>query len=70
MDGTVVAFHGAGLDFTTRPNIPVMIATNGPKMLELAGELADEVMVQGMASPTMVQERVGANRRRRRAGRP
>lgn len=55
MEGTVVTFHGAGLDFTTRPNIPVMIATNGPKMLELAGELADEVMVQGMASPTMVR---------------
>ncbi|MEX1092990.1 MAG: LLM class flavin-dependent oxidoreductase [Acidimicrobiia bacterium] len=55
MDGTVVSFHGAGLDFTSRPNIPVMIATNGPKMLELAGELADEVMVQGMASPIMVK---------------
>lgn len=55
MDGTVIGFHGAGLDFASRPNIPVMIATNGPKMLELAGELADEVMVQGMASPTMVK---------------
>lgn len=67
MDGTVVAFHGAGLDFTTRPNIPVMVATNGPKMLELAGELADEVMVQGMASPTMVQnvqERIAAGAER------
>lgn len=67
LDGTVIGFHGAGLDFTSRPNIPVMVATNGPKMLELAGELADEVMVQGMASPTMVKnvlERVahGADR--------
>jgi 5,10-methylenetetrahydromethanopterin reductase len=71
MDGTVINFHGAGLDFTSRPKIPVMVATNGPKMLELAGELADEVMVQGMASPTMVRnvleriaqgaERVGRN---------
>lgn len=44
-----------------------MIATNGPKMLELAGELADEVMVQGMASPTMVQnvlERIAAGAER------
>lgn len=67
LDGAVVAFHGAGLDFTTRPNIPVMIATNGPKMLELAGELADEVMVQGMASPAMVQnvlERIAAGAER------
>jgi 5,10-methylenetetrahydromethanopterin reductase len=67
MEGTVVTFHGAGLDFTTRPNIPVMIATNGPKMLELAGELADEVMVQGMASPTMVRnvlERIAAGAER------
>lgn len=54
-DGTVIGFRGAGLDFPSRPDIPVMIATNGPKMLELAGELADEVMVQGMASPTMVK---------------
>lgn len=53
-DGSVVCFHGDGLDFPARPGLPVMIATNGPKMLELAGELADEVMVQGMASPTMV----------------
>lgn len=67
LDGTVVAFHGAGLDFPTRPNIPLMVATNGPKMLELAGELADEVMVQGMASPTMVQnvtERIAAGAER------
>ena len=55
MDGTVIGFRDAGLDFPSRPDIPVMIATNGPKMLELAGELADEVMVQGMASPTMVK---------------
>lgn len=55
MDGTVIGFRGAGLDFPSRPDIPVMIATNGPKMLELAGELADEVMVQGMASPIMVK---------------
>lgn len=51
--GEVVTFHGA-LDFPAPPHIPIMIATNGPRMLELAGELADEVMVQGLASPTMI----------------
>lgn len=51
--GRVVSFRGDGLDFKSRVDIPIMIATNGPKMLELAGELADEVMVQGMASSPM-----------------
>lgn len=55
LEGTVASFHGAGLDFSARPEIPIMIATNGPRMLELAGELADEVVVQGMASPVMVK---------------
>ncbi len=55
LDGAVIGFHGARLDFPCRPNIPIMIATNGPQMLEVAGELADEVMVQGMASPEMVR---------------
>ncbi|HSJ27507.1 MAG TPA: LLM class flavin-dependent oxidoreductase [Acidimicrobiia bacterium] len=70
VDGSVIAFHGAGLDFTSRRDVPVMIATNGPQMLELAGELADEVMVQGMASPIMarnVLERIA--RGAERAGR-
>lgn len=65
--GEVVRFTDGALDFVARPDIPVMIATNGPKMLELAGELADAVMVQGMASPAMVEavrERVAAGARR------
>lgn len=67
LSGSVIKFHGAGLDFRCRPDIPVMIATNGPSMLELAGELVDEVMVQGMASPIMVrnvQERLAAGAER------
>ncbi len=55
LDGDVVVFHDSALDFTPRPGIPIMIATNGPRMLELAGELADQVMVQGMATAAMVE---------------
>lgn len=54
LSGEVVTFRGR-LDVPPRPHIPIMVATNGPQMLRLAGELADEVMVQGMATPTMVQ---------------
>lgn len=55
LEGTTLSFHDAGLDFPSRPDIPLMVASNGPRMLELAGELVDEVMVQGMASPAMVR---------------
>lgn len=55
LEGEIVTFHDTALDFTPRPGIPIMIATNGPRMLELAGEVADQVMVQGLASVTMVE---------------
>jgi 5,10-methylenetetrahydromethanopterin reductase len=37
--------EGAHMRFAARPEIPVYIAASGPKMLELAGEVADGVIV-------------------------
>ncbi len=53
MEGGVIEFHDGALDFPTRADLPIMVATNGPRMLQLAGELADAVMVQNLASETM-----------------
>ncbi len=50
-DGKTTSFHGVGLDFTPiRPEIPVWIAGRGPAVLELAGEVAQGVMVGALAS--------------------
>ncbi|MGH2378014.1 MAG: LLM class flavin-dependent oxidoreductase [Candidatus Limnocylindria bacterium] len=42
-DGEVVHVHDAALDCPLPPPIPVLIASRGPRMLDLAGELADIV---------------------------
>ncbi|MFY1111952.1 MAG: 5,10-methylenetetrahydromethanopterin reductase [Methanosarcinaceae archaeon] len=44
MDGDVVKFGGAKLAFKTG-NIPIYMGAQGPKMLELAGEVADGVLI-------------------------
>jgi 5,10-methylenetetrahydromethanopterin reductase len=54
--GQSVTFHdreddvrGVKLDFVPpRPSIPLYIGTRGPKMLELAGEIADGVLVESL----------------------
>jgi len=46
-EGQVLRASGMGLDFVTPP-IPVLIAARGPRMLRLAGEMADIVHI---ASP-------------------
>lgn len=53
-DGQSVKAHRLRLDFPARADIPILVASNGPQMLRLAGVLADAVMVQGMATGTMV----------------
>lgn len=42
-DGEVVQLHGARLGITPEPRTPVYLGALGPKMLSLAGELADGV---------------------------
>ncbi|HHV56606.1 MAG TPA: LLM class flavin-dependent oxidoreductase [Firmicutes bacterium] len=50
-NGTLVKVYDAKLDFTpVRPRIPVYIAARGPSMLELAGEIADGVIIGGFSS--------------------
>ena len=50
-DGRTTSFHGGGLDFApVRSDIPVWIAGRGPAVLQLAGEVAQGVMVGALAS--------------------
>ncbi|HEX5499981.1 MAG TPA: LLM class flavin-dependent oxidoreductase, partial [Thermomicrobiales bacterium] len=37
-----------------RPRVPLLIGAWGPRMLELAGELADEVKIGGSANPDLI----------------
>ena len=49
--GKTTSFHDGRLDFPpVRPDIPVWIAGRGPQVLQLAGEVADGVMIGSFAS--------------------
>jgi 5,10-methylenetetrahydromethanopterin reductase len=51
VDGKVMHAHAAQLDFVPlRPDIPIYIGARGPKVLEVAGQLADGVIVGNIAS--------------------
>ena len=51
LDGQVIKAHGAHLEFTpTRANVPIYVGARGPRVLEVAGELADGVIVGSVAS--------------------
>ncbi|HHV79343.1 MAG TPA: LLM class flavin-dependent oxidoreductase [Firmicutes bacterium] len=50
-EGQIVKVYDAKLDFQPiRPHIPVYIAARGPNILELAGEIADGVIIGGFTS--------------------
>ncbi|MGB9867611.1 MAG: LLM class flavin-dependent oxidoreductase [Bacillota bacterium] len=50
-EGEIVKVYDAKLDFQPiRPQIPIYIAARGPTILELAGELADGVIIGGFTS--------------------
>jgi len=51
-EGQIVRAHGARLDFPARASLPVYIAGRGPRILELAGEIADGVIIGALASPS------------------
>jgi 5,10-methylenetetrahydromethanopterin reductase len=62
---------GAHMRFAARPNIPVYISASGPKMLELAGEIADGVIVLvGLFSDGLAWAIDHVERGARAAGRP
>jgi 5,10-methylenetetrahydromethanopterin reductase len=57
LDGKRVTYHGshvrmedAALDFTVRRKVPIYIAARGPRLLELAGRIADGAIIGGFAS--------------------
>jgi 5,10-methylenetetrahydromethanopterin reductase len=51
VDGRVVHAHEAQLDFApSRADVPVFIGARGPRVLELAGEVADGVIVGNIAT--------------------
>ena len=52
--GEVVQFRDGAIQVPARPDAPICIASNGPRMIELAGEVADGLIVQALASPHMV----------------
>ncbi|MCL4458435.1 MAG: LLM class flavin-dependent oxidoreductase [Chloroflexi bacterium] len=65
--GKATSFSGK-LDFPTRPDIPIYIASNSPKTLELAGEVADGVIISSCVSERVIkpaQELVANGARRR-----
>jgi len=49
--GETVHFYGGQLDFKARPDLPLYVAGRAPKMLEVAGELADGVMLGDCGGP-------------------
>ena len=66
--GEVISFTKGRLNFAARHDIPVYIAGRGPKVLELAGEIADGVIIGALASPptlgyAMTHIRKGQQRR-------
>jgi len=69
--GNLIRFAGAGLDFTSRADIPVYIAGRGPQILELAGEIAEGVIIGALASPpTLDYAMRHIQTGQRRGGRP
>lgn len=48
-DGVADRLAGVKLDFTPlRPNLPIYLGTRGPKILEVAGEMADGVLSESL----------------------
>ena len=48
-EGRIHSFTGANVDFESRP-LPIYIAARGPRLLQLAGEVADGVIIGSLTS--------------------
>ncbi|MDE3075379.1 MAG: LLM class flavin-dependent oxidoreductase [Chloroflexota bacterium] len=62
-EGEVVRLAGGKLHLPARPDIPIYVASRGDRVLEMAGQHADGVMIATYATPAGVQhalERVDA----------
>jgi 5,10-methylenetetrahydromethanopterin reductase len=67
LEDDAFVLRNINLNFTARPDIPILLASASPQMLRLAGELADEVMLGDMGSrpvlqPALAEVRCGADR--------
>jgi 5,10-methylenetetrahydromethanopterin reductase len=72
-EGGVVRCRDARLHVAPRPAIPLVVATQGERVLQAGGEVADEVMVSTFASPASFRRAaahvaIGAARAERGAG--
>ena len=54
-EGKVISFYGGELNFEAPPDTPIIIATSGRRILRLAGELADGVMLGDLATATVIE---------------
>lgn len=69
LDGKSMKFRDVNIDFESR-TIPIYIAARGPKLLQLAGEIADGVIIGSLASEkglnfALDNIRIGAERKGR-----
>lgn len=57
--GAIFRTHQAKLQFPTRRDLPIWIATRGDRIFELAGRIADGVMIATYATPPGVRHALG-----------
>ena len=53
-EGDIIRFDGGGLDFTPPRPVRMLVGGRGPRVLEVAGEVGDAVLVGSFASPRAV----------------
>jgi 5,10-methylenetetrahydromethanopterin reductase len=67
LHGEIVRWNGGRLAFECRSDVPIVLATRGPKLLELAGEVADGAIIAAGVSPEAIawaRERIHEGERR------
>jgi 5,10-methylenetetrahydromethanopterin reductase len=65
--GSIFRTHDAKLQFPVRPDLPIWIATRGDRIFELAGRVADGVMIATYATPPGVRHALALVERGARA---
>jgi 5,10-methylenetetrahydromethanopterin reductase len=59
LDGERIEHRGVVVQLPAAPGrVPIFLAASRPRMLQLAGELADGVIVMGSAQPRLIQEQL------------
>ena len=54
LEGDIIRFDAGGLDFTPPRPAQILVGGRGPRVLEVAGEVGDSVLVGSFASPRAV----------------